>query len=154
MTARALALALVVLVTGCGGGSGGGERAAYIQAAEAICAKANSDQKALKAPDVAHLVPYVTKVVAIADDATTKLLALDAPKNDEKQLHAKLLDPLRRQVARGHAFASQVAQAQKKNDQAALFRLFSNPPTQTLADLRWMKGYGFKACVDAADTSS
>ena len=39
-------------------------------------------------------------------------------------------------------------------DQQALVGLLSNPPTDTTADLPWMKSYGFNECVKAADTSS
>ena len=156
MKSFVLVLALS-LATACGGGGDATQKAAkatYIKHAEEICAKAVADRKALKAPlSVPEFAPFVAKVVAIADKAATQLLALTEPAKDKKDLDAKVIGPLREQVARGHAYAAQVAAASRANDQAALTRLLGNPPTDTKADLRWMKRYGFSSCVDAADTS-
>lgn len=148
-------LALPVLLAACGGDDGKEARAAFVKQAESICANANTEQKALSTPTaVAQLSPYVAKVVAIADRATTALLALEPPDKDAKDLEAKLLNPLKEQVAVGKAYAAKVAAADRAKNQAELIRLLGNPPTETKADLRWMKSYGFKACIDAADTTS
>jgi hypothetical protein len=147
-------LVLPLLVVSCGGDDGKDEKAAFIAKAESICAKANADQKALSTPTaVAQLAPYVAKVVAIADQATTALLALDLPDKDAKDIDAKVITPLKDQVAVGKRYAAQVAAADKAKNQSELLRLLGNPPTETKADLRWMKSYGFKACIDAADTT-
>jgi hypothetical protein len=47
-----------------------------------------------------------------------------------------------------------VKEAVAKKDDTALGRLITNPPTGSKADLDWMRSYGFKQCVDAADTGS
>lgn len=150
-------LAVLVLVAACSGGggpSGGISKADYLRQAEVICAKANQQQSALKTPTaVEALAPYVAQVVAIADEAATALAALEAPKADQSDLTAKVLTPLKEQLVVGHAYADQVAVAAKARDNAALVQLLGNPPTKTRADLRWMKDYGFKDCVEAADTS-
>lgn len=145
----------LVLVAGCGGGEDATTaKATYLKQAESICAKAVVDRKALKTPlSIPEFAPFVASVVAIADDTTTKLLALSAPGKDKKELDAKLLNPLKEQLARGHMYATQVATASRAKDQAALTRLLGNPPTDTKVDLRWMKRYGFSKCVEAADTS-
>jgi hypothetical protein len=156
LTPRLLVPVLVVplLLTGCGGDKDNEAKADYLKQAEAVCATANSEQKALTAPTaVGQLAPYVAEVVAVADRAYTALLALEAPAGDKAELNDKVLKPLQAQVATGHQYAAQVAAAAKKKDQAELLRLLGDPPTDTKADLRWMKSYGFKSCVDAADTS-
>lgn len=150
---------VLLLVTACGGGSGGPvasgvSRADFIKAAEVVCAKANTEQKALKTPTaVEELAPYVARIVAIADEATTSLQAMTPPTADAADLKQKVFTPLREQLVAGHAYADEVAVAAKAKDNKALVTLLSNPPTQTKADLPWMKDYGFKECVDAADTS-
>lgn len=157
MTPRILVslLVLPLLLAGCGGDDGKGAKAAYVKQAESICATANAEQKALSTPTaVAQLAPYVAKVVAIADRATTALRALEPPAKDAKDLDAKVINPLKEQVAVGKRYAAQVAAADKAKNQPALLRLLGNPPNETKADLRWMKGYGFSACIDAADTTS
>ncbi len=157
MSYRLLAslLALSVLLASCGGDDGKEQKADFLKQAESICAKANAEQKALTTPTaVAQLAPYVAKVVAIADRASTALLALDLPEKDGKALEEKVITPLQEQVVVGRNYAAQVAAADKAKDQAKLIRLLGNPPTQTKADLRFMKSYGFKACLDAADTTS
>jgi len=152
-------LALIVLVAACssGGGSassGGQSKADYLHQAEAICAKANTEQGSLKTPTaVDDLAPYVSRIVAIADLAATDLTALEPPGGDSAVLEAKLLKPLREQLVVAHEYADKVAAAAKRRDNAALVQLLGDPPTKTRADLRWMKSYGFKECVEAADTS-
>ena len=152
---------VVLLLTACGSGGGGGTgsggvtKADYVKAAEKVCAKANAEQDALKTPTSAkELAPYVAKVVDIASRATSDLEALEAPKADVADLKAKVFDPLDTQLEVAHQYSKDVDAATAKNDNIALIKLFSNPPTQTKADLRWMEGYGFDACVDAANTGS
>lgn len=152
-------LAVLLLVTACSGGgssvaAGGVSKADYLAKAEAICATANKDQAALTTPTaVDGLAPYVSRIVAIADKATAGISALEAPKADKDELEARVLAPLRAQLVVGHSYSDKVAAAAKDKDNAALIALLGNPPTQTKADLRWMKKYGFKECVESADTS-
>lgn len=154
---------LLVLVAGCGDGDGGGDggkvgavsKADYLAEAEAICKSSNAERKQLETPtSVAGLAPYVSRVVAIADGATSKLRALTAPAADAAELQTKVLGPLEEQLSAGHTYADQVAAAAKANDTAALGALLSDPPTKTRADLPFMKDYGFDECVKAADTGS
>ena len=152
-------LAVLLLLTACSSGStappvGGVSKADYVKQAEAVCAVANKDQNALVTPtSVDGLAPYVSRIVAIAEKATTELKAIEAPKADQADLQEKVLGPLSAQLVVGQAYADKVAAAAKTKDNAALVQLLTNAPTQTKADLRWMKGYGFKECVEAADTS-
>ena len=149
----AAAVLSLLLVTACGGDDGAA-RAAYVTKAEAICTKADTEQKKLARPlGVKTFAPYVTKVVAIAEQVLQELTGLEAPQDDSKELEAKVFKPLRDQLAVAKAYSAEVATATRKNDQAALLRLAGNPPTETKADLRWMKSYGFNSCVKAADTS-
>lgn len=154
---KRLALVLpLVLVVACGGGTSGGlPKADYLKQAEVICTKANADQKAVKTPTaVTDLAPYVAKILALADSATKAIDALQPPKADRANLDAKVLRPLKGQLAAGHVYSDQVAAAAKKNDQAALIKLLSNPPAGSKADLAWMRSYGFVACVSSADTEN
>lgn len=151
------ALALL-LATACSGGgdkvsSQGVSKEDFLAKAEKVCAQANTDQDALKTPtSVDALAPYVARVVEIADTATEELKKLELPKADEADLKAKVLDPLEAQLTAGHAYADKVKAAADKNDFVALTKLLGDPPTDSKADLRWMKDYGFDACVEAADT--
>lgn len=154
---RLALLVPVVLLAGCAGSSpsGGASKADYLKKAEAICAKANADQKALPKPTaVDTLSPYVAKVVAIADEATAALKALTVPAADSKALEDKVFRPLETQLATARDYSTKVTAASAAKDQAALMKLLGDPPTKPLVDLRWMKSYGFKVCVDLADTSN
>jgi hypothetical protein len=147
----------ITLVVGCGGGgtsATGVTKAAYLKQAEAICAKAVVDRKALKPPtSITELSPYVTKVVALADTTTKAIGALEPPKADKADLQAKVLAPLNTRLVEAHAYAAKVATAQKKNDQLALVTLLGSPPTVPKEALTWMRSFGFVECVKAADTS-
>jgi hypothetical protein len=151
---------VLLLATACSGGSAaavaaGPSRADYVRAAEKICAEANAKQKALTTPtSLPALAPYVSRVVAIADEATTRLAALSPPVKDRADLQAKVLGPLQSQLADGHVYADKVAAASKANDLKTLGELLTNAPTATRADLRFMKSYGFTECIEAADTGS
>lgn len=147
-------LALLV-VAGCSSSDAdAAAKADFIKKAEVICAKANTDRAALKTPLApAQIPPFVAQIVAIADEATTKLLALSVPDTDKQEVESKLLNPLKEQVATGKTYSTQVAAASRTKNQAALMKLLGDPPTETKADLRWMKSYGFKGCIEAADTS-
>lgn len=161
MKRRAMILSFLLLpgllLAGCGGGGSGGgvAKTDYLAKAEAVCVKANADRKALPSPSGASdVAPYVRKLVDIAGRATTALAALSPPKADAAQLQAKVVGPLQAQLGDGQRFADDVEAAAKRNDNAALLGLVANPPNKTRADLPFMRKYGFKACVAAADTSS
>lgn len=155
---HALVLLPLLTVTACSAGSSSAAaekaKADYLAKAEVICTKANKEQAALKKPlSSADLAPYVHSLVSIADRSTTALLLLTPPQADGKDLHAQLLDPLTAQLAKARTFDAAVAKAVKAKDQVGLVKLLSDPPTKTVANLTWMRSYGFHACVDAADTS-
>ena len=157
MKSLALIVPLLVL-TACSGGGGGGDDAAtkkaYLVKAEAVCSQANAAQKAVTSPtSAAEFAPYVAKLVAVAQGATNGLVALTAPNKDKAELQSKVLDPLQAQVRDAERFSADLDAATKSNDQAAVIRLASNPPTKTRADLAFMRSYGFTACVAAADTA-
>lgn len=155
-----LVLVPLALLTACSGGgtataSGGVSKADYLSRAEAICTRANAEQANLTTPTaVSELAPYVRRVVALADQATRQIADLEAPKADRSAIESKVLRPLAGQLVERHAYADKVSAAAKAGDQTALVTLLGSPPTGSRADLAWMKGYGFVACVKAADTSS
>jgi len=148
---------LLVGAAACSGSSSGSlvkARTAYIVKAEAVCQKANDQQKALKTPtSVKQLSPYVDAVVRIADETSAALGKLTPPKKDKADLDKHVFSPLREQLAKGQAYADRVRTAAKRNDVIELAKLLSDPPNKTAADLSWMRHYGFQQCVDAADTS-
>ena len=159
MRRTALVLPLLLLATACGGGgdAGGDDsgKAAFIEAAEAICTKANEAQAGATVPAAPDAIPaYVRQVVTIASDASAELNALEPPEADAAELDAKFLGPLREQVGLGQAFAKQVEDTAKSGDTAAVLGLLGKAPLQTKADLDYLESYGFTACVEAADTSS
>ncbi len=149
-----LVLPALLLVPACSGGDAEA-KAAYLERAEAVCAKANAAQTALTTPSAADAIPtYVRSVVTVAGDASADLDALEAPEGDRAEIEEKFLAPLREQVALGRTYADEVEATSKKGDTAGVLRLLGSAPLQTKADLEFLKSYGFKACVDAADTSS
>jgi hypothetical protein len=161
---RALLLVLVVtsLAAGCAGGDGGGgddepsAKQAYLNKAEAVCARVNTeiDQAKKQQPTSADAIPpYVKKLIDLARTNVQELSALTSPPDDAADLKAKVLDPLTEQLKIGDAYSAKVDAAAKAKD-PILLQLITNPPTETKADLAFMKAYGFKACVTAADTGA
>lgn len=153
------ALVLLLLVSACGGSSSPGPsaKAAYLAKAEAVCATANNQlatAKKAQPTGVSAVGPYVHRIVEIARTNVTQLSALSAPAQDAAAVKAKVLDPLRAQLATADAYVAKVDAALTSGNQATLLTLVTNPPTQTRADLAFMKSYGFKACVTAADTKN
>jgi hypothetical protein len=160
MKLGAAVLLVPLVLSGCGGGSkvqvsSGLSRASYVSKAEAICTRINKEVAKLAAPTTPQaLQAFVEKSLQLAQEGTGELKALDPPEADRADLKAKVLDPLDGQLAEGQAFLAKVRTAVAKNDQAALGQLITHPPTGSKADLDWMRSYGFKECVDAADTGS
>jgi len=155
------ALVVLLLVAACGGSGSGststGGRAAYLIKAEAICTTSNADLEAAKKtlpPDTAAVPPYVHKLVDIARKDVTDLSALTPPKADAAAIEAKVIAPLKAQLADGDAYAARVDAAAAAKDNTKLTDLILHPPTKTRADVAFMKSYGFKACVKAADTGN
>ena len=154
------ALALLVLVAACGGSSGAepaGGKASYIGKAEGICKTVNTQltQAKKELPANTAAVPaYVHRIVDIARTNVTQLSALTPPSADATDLQAKVLGPLKQQLADGDAFAAKVDAATAAKDNAQLTALILHPPTNTRVDLAWMRSYGFSECVKAADTGN
>jgi hypothetical protein len=98
------------------------------------------------------VIPYVAALVDVADKAAKRLAALQPPTADRGALQDKVLGPLSKQVAAGRAFVAELRDAKDHGGVTALAKLLDDPPTATRADLTWMQRYGFKECVDAADT--
>jgi hypothetical protein len=154
---RSLAVLPLLAVAACGGGSSSDAtgKADYLDKAEAICSTAIADQKALRTPASAtELSPYVDAIVRLADRTTTALLKLPPPGKDRADLDKHVFDPLHRQLVTLREYADKVRAAARSKDQIALVKLLSDPPSRTAVDLAWMRAYGFRACVDAADTTS
>jgi hypothetical protein len=155
-----LPVLVLPLLAGCSGSSkdqvsSGLSKAAYISKAEAICSRINTEIGKLAAPTSPKAVEaFVEESLQIAEVGTGEIKALDPPEADRAAITAKVLDPLDGQLTAGRAFLVKVKEAVAKKDDTALGRLITNPPTGSKADLDWMRSYGFKQCVDAADTGS
>jgi len=151
----ALAALPLLLVTACGGGDddAGTSKADYLARAEALCKRANADVDALAFPTTPAGFPvYIGKIVTLAEGVRDQLKALEAPEDDRAELKSKVFDPLDAQIPEGRAYQKAVADAVAANDQKKLGQLIGNPPTQTKADLGWMRSYGFKECVEVLET--
>lgn len=154
MRSRALVLLPVLLLAGCGSDVDPAVKERYIADAEKICERAVAEQKKLPAPlGVADFQPYVTKTVAIVDRVFADLKALSPPEGDADELNEKVFTPLGEQLAVAKEYEAKVKAAVKAKNQPEIIALIGNPPTETKADLRFMKRYGFDICVKAADTS-
>jgi hypothetical protein len=150
---RAVALSLVLVAACAGGNDSGVTKSAFVDKAEAVCAKANHEFGALTTPsDTAGVLTYVQNLVQIAERATLDLGKVEVPSADRAQVEQKMLVPLREQVSEGRDYVAEVRTALQKGDQAALAKLVSDPPTPAEADLAWMRSYGFEECVTMADT--
>lgn len=155
---RILLMALVCLAAGCGGSSAPAQvsaKDAYLAKAEAICASANTELARVKKtqPTATEQLPtYVKAIVDVGRKNVEQLSALEPPAADNAEITAKVIEPLQGQVVAGDAYAAKVTDAVLKKD-PGLLGLVTNPPTQTKADLDFMKAYGFSACVKAADTA-
>ena len=153
---------LLLLLAACGGGSDEkssdtSAKDAYLVKAEAICEKGNTALAGIRKqqPASVDLVPgYVHSIVEIARTNLTELTALTPPADDRADIEAKVLTPLREQLADGDKYDKDVATAAKNKDTAALFQLVTNPPLKTKADVPWMKSYGFEQCATSADTGA
>lgn len=154
---RALGVLVLLAATACGRGDDPGTdaRQAYLEQAEAICAKANQAEAAEQSPTDAEGIPvYVRRLVTIAGDAAAELAALEPPEADSAELDAKVIRPLQEQLQLGRDYAEQVEETAASGDPAAVLTLLGSAPTQLRADLGFMREYGFAACVDAVDPSS
>lgn len=150
---RAVATVVPLLLVAACSGSDSPTRKDFVARSETVCAEANKQFDALPAPsDTAGVLTYVERLVQVAADATTRLDALEVPKKDAHAVEAKMMTPLRSEVAAGRTFVAKIRTAVQKRDQAALATLIAHPPTPTRADLGWMRGYGFRQCVTMADT--
>ena len=155
---RARAVVCVLLTAACGGGGAhspsSSERqakAAFLAQAEAVCAQATADLHKLKSPKTnAEIAAYVHAVIAVARTSTDRLSALSLPPADAAALRTHVLEPLQRQGSAGADFDRQVQAVAA--DQQKLLALLASAPTKTRADLPFMRSYGFRSCVTAADT--
>ncbi|HUR15390.1 MAG TPA: hypothetical protein VM097_12985 [Mycobacteriales bacterium] len=151
-------LGFSLLLAGCGGSdkdqvATGLSKAQYVSKAEVICTRLNKEIDGLTAPtSPAALESFLVEALRIAESGTAEIKALDPPEADKAAIRSKVLDPLEGQVAEGKQFLEDVKAAVAKNDQAALGKLISDPPTGPEADLAWMRSYGFKECVESAKT--
>lgn len=156
------ALVLVLLAAACGGSSGSGDKGvdakkAYLAKAEALCADVNTKvAKARKEvpTDIAAVPAYVHRIVDLGRTNVDGLTTLTPPPKDAADLQAKVLGPLTEQVKVGDAYAAKVDAATKAKNNTVLTDLLTHPPTQTRADIAWMRTYGFSACATAADTGN
>jgi len=156
MTRTLLALLPLAVLAACGGGDadgvgGGLSKAEYVSQSEAICKKANADVKAIPFPPT-DFAAYVGQLVTLAEGVRDQITALDAPDADQADITSKVLDPIDAQIREGRAYQQQLADAVASKDTAKLQRLVADPPIQTKADIDWMESYGFKECVEVADT--
>ena len=154
---RALVLVSVLLLAAACGGGDDDPKAAYIEKAESSCSEANERLAELnkqRPSDVGALPAYVHSLVDIAKQTLEEISELTPPAADADDVESKLIAPLRAQLRNAETFATEIDVAAAKKDNAKLFALVSNPPTKTQVDIAWMKTYGFKDCVKAADTGA
>ena len=151
------ALLLLLLLTACGGSDEPSAKEAYLDKAEAVCAKANTElaeaQKA-RPTALAGITEYVDRIVSIARTNVTDLAAIEPPADDRADLDAKVLTPLREQLTIAEDYQAKVSAAVSAKDTTAILGLVGKPPTETKADLAFMKEYGFDDCAKAADTAN
>lgn len=134
----------LVLLAGCGGDDGD-PKEEFVAAANSICADADKEIKGQSQPsDAAGLRAYADALVAILEKARTDLEALALPEDDADELRDKLIDPLRKDVESGKAFADELDRAKD----AELLGLLGKRPSPTV-DVGFARSYGLDACADA-----
>lgn len=151
---------LLLALTACSGGGddGGGDsledrRAAYVDAAEQVCADANDEVEALTRPTSVETVPEFTdQVLEVLASTVEDVTALEPPQEDQAELTEKVLDPLQADLIRAQEYATDVRTAAEANDSPGLLALIQEVP-ETSADLTFMREYGLIECANAADTS-
>ena len=151
--------AALVLVPACGGDGGGGEQSAgaptkeeFVAEANGICQDARSQLDQLAFPTApAEFAPYVDKLVATAEDASSRLTALELPEDDAARLKSKLLNPLEEQVRLGKEFAEKVQAA--GGDQAKLLSLLQERPGTGAIDLDFAREYGLGECAEVVTST-
>jgi hypothetical protein len=152
-----LVVPVLLLAAACGGSDDKASelsKSDFVSKAEAICKKANTGQEALTFPTTAAGFPtYVQDLLELADKAEKEIEALEPPAADKADLEAKVITPLKGQIALGRTYLEDIKAAVAKNDQQKLSQLVASPPTGAKADLEWMKSYGFKECLDSANTA-
>jgi len=94
MRAAAVVALAALAVSGCGGGGGKTQRLSrdeYVAKADAICAQAVKQQKALPTPSSIDEIPaYVDKALPVIDDAIAKIRKLKPPVTMEQGVKAWL----------------------------------------------------------------
>ncbi|HVM34005.1 MAG TPA: hypothetical protein VM784_01540 [Actinomycetota bacterium] len=125
---------------------GGGAKADFINKADALCARATTRIKALTFPTTQlEAVAYVTAGIAITRNLLEDLRALDAPKQDRRELR-KVLRGFDRSVGAAESYLAAIRSG--------------NPVTTAQAERRvarvtirangWARAYGFGACAEGA----
>ena len=147
---RALLLSSVLLLTACGGGDVA--MAAYVDQAEQICERAQSEFEALEVPRTAEgFAPYADQLVEVAEQAQNDLEALTPPEDDREELQERVLTPFAGVVEEGKAFAEKVRAA--GTDQSKLLPLLSQRPTTDEIDIEYLRSYGLDTCADAIESA-
>jgi len=142
---RALLLSTALLLTACGGGED--DKAAFVEAATAVCEKASTDSKALKPPaSPAEFAPYAESIVQIAEQVQQDLETLELPEADREDLESRVIEPFADVVAEGQAFAEKVKAAGE--DQGKLLPLLNQVPDSGEVDLEYLREYGLETCAD------
>ena len=152
--ALALASALVgALLVGCGGSSGP-TKAAYIQKADAICARGDTQIQSVPKPQltggsaqiIKSLGDYVDKVLPYAQNVVTQLQALQRPAADQAVLK-RYFTSLQDAVGKLRTLAAAARSGNAAAVQAGAKALSSTQP-DTLA-----RQYGFKRCGGTGGSS-
>jgi hypothetical protein len=154
LVGMAIALTLMAApLAGCGGGSKPLSKVDFVRKADAICSSAITRFNAVTQPadgaPASEYAAYVAKTLAIIEPAMQQLGALTAAPADFAVLEQNLIAPTKDQVTAGHAFISEVKQANgdPTGEQAALdkFDGAANDPNQDTHD-KALADFGFDGC--------
>jgi hypothetical protein len=142
-----IAVALVVVLSACG--SSAPSKKDFISRADAICARGDSQSKAVPVPQTtgltraqvyAKLGSYIDEVVPVAEKVVGQIKALEQPSDNQALLH-RYYASLDDGIAKLHALSAAAKQANTPALQSVVTALKTSESAQLA------RQYGFKTCA-------
>lgn len=143
MRRAALGLVAAVSVAACGGGGNGGNRARYVRAGNAICARYAKDIAKLGKPTtLGDIAPYITKAMPIVSRAVGEIAKLDPP-SELRDAYETFRDAAQQTLDR----ATKLRNAADAGDGEEVRSLLREATAASKRRAGLARGAGLKACA-------